>query len=66
MAKTKWSRASAAEAAAILHSKGTKRVRPHNLSRCVHHWRACAYCGLMNLKNEATRKALKQKCVVWE
>ncbi len=29
-------------------------------------WRFCAHCGLMNLKNEATRQALKRPCEVWE
>jgi len=29
-------------------------------------WVFCAHCGIMNLKNDATRSALRKPCEVWE
>lgn len=41
-----------------------KRVRDsHDMGRQVLNWRCCKHCGILGLKNEATRKALRGKCV---
>jgi hypothetical protein len=39
---------------------------PHQMTQKCLNWRYCARCGLMNLKNDATRKALRQECVTEE
>lgn len=45
----------------------SKIVRgPHNMSKRILHWPYCARCGLVALKNEATRKALRKECVTEE
>lgn len=41
--------------------KGTHNFKPMILS-----WPYCANCGLVLLKNEATRKAVKQPCIQLE
>lgn len=52
---------------AFLSEKGNKRVRDHHTLTKQAVGRAyCAHCGLMNLKNDATRKALRQKCISYE
>ena len=43
-----------------------KRTGPHNLSGKLCHWAFCTNCRLLALKNKATRKALKAKCVWYE
>lgn len=51
---------------AFLADKGTKRVREHAFTKKVCHWSCCGQCGLLLLKNDATRKAVKAKCVTYE
>jgi hypothetical protein len=51
---------------AFLAEEGTVRVREHNFSRRILHWPYCAYCGLVMLKNERSRKAAKAPCVTRE
>lgn len=46
--------------------KGTKRVRPHSFSRRVLSWPYCEHCGLLLLKNDATRAEARKQCVVYE
>lgn len=53
------------EAAALLAKRGTQRVGPHNMSRRILHWLYCANCGLLALKNVATRAALRRPCI-WQ
>lgn len=44
-----------------------RRVRDHHdMTRQILNWRCCKHRGLLELKNEATRKALRDKCTVWE
>lgn len=49
----------------FLQQKGVKRTGNHNMSKRIIHWPYCSNCGLVALKNDVTRKALKAKCV-WE
>lgn len=52
---------------AFLALKGNKRVREsHELKGRVMHWPFCVHCGLVALKNQVSRDALKKPCVVWE
>lgn len=55
---------SAADMRAFL-AGGQKHVGTHNLSKRILHWRYCANCGLLNLKNEPTQRALRGPCT-WE
>lgn len=48
----------------LLHG-GARRTGVHDFRRKVLHWRACLRCGLMNLKNDESRRAAKRPCV-WE
>lgn len=48
--------------------KGAIGVRPHDLqpSRLRRiPWLVCRHCGLVSLRNEATRKALRVGCYRW-
>lgn len=38
----------------------------HAMTKRMLHWPVCSRCGLLGLKNDATRKALKQDCVTLE
>lgn len=49
----------------FLDQKGNRRTGTHNMSKRVISWPYCSNCGLIALKNDATRKALKQACT-WE
>jgi hypothetical protein len=48
-----------------LTSRGTLRQGTHSFTKRICHWSYCANCGLVTLKNEATRRAMKAACV-WE
>lgn len=50
----------------FLAQRGTVKSMPHNLNVAVLHWRYCSRCGLIALKNDASRKAMKAACVVEE
>jgi hypothetical protein len=51
----------------FLNQRGNKRVRDgHSLKGRILHWPYCEHCGLIALKNDVTRRALKAQCVVWE
>lgn len=56
----------AAEIREFLSYKGVKRTGTHALTQKVCHWLYCANCGFLNLKNEATRKAMKSACEWYE
>jgi hypothetical protein len=57
---------SAAEAADFLTSKGVRNTGPHRMTKKIYHWLYCSRCGLLNLKNARTRRALKGLCVIYE
>lgn len=61
---TTWERVR--DVGAWLSDRGTKRVRDHAFTRSILNWPYCAHCGLMLLKNDATRRAARAKCVVYE
>lgn len=42
--------------------KTTKRRGPHAMTGRVLNWSFCARCGLIALKNDASRVALKRDC----
>lgn len=55
-----------AEARAFLRDKGRANVGRHAMTKRIFHWPYCARCGLLALKNEPTRRALRAPCVVYE
>jgi hypothetical protein len=63
VSKASWKRVS--NVRDFLSAKGNIRTGTHNMSKKTLHWPYCANCGLILLKNEATRKAYKAPCV-WE
>ncbi len=42
-----------------------KRRGPHSFTCKLLNWWYCAHCGLMTLRNEATRLAMRRQCE-WE
>lgn len=54
------------DAHAFLAEKGTKRVGVHTMGGRIAHWAFCRRCGLVALRNPATRRALRAPCVVYE
>lgn len=58
-----WHQETAEEKAEYEKWKKRRIVRaPHAMTRKLKNWTYCSRCGLLSLKNEATRKALKQGC----
>ncbi len=49
----------------FLTRKGSIRRQPHNFSRKVLSWMSCCTCGLLTLRNDPTKKAMKKMCE-WE
>ncbi len=47
-------------------TKGTVKRGPHQMTKRILHWPYCSRCGLMALKNDASRAALKRECVTEE
>jgi hypothetical protein len=60
-----WRKLSDVEKRDFMSRRGVRKTGEHRMTRKVLHWRACTRCGLMNLRNDATRKALAKPCV-WE
>jgi hypothetical protein len=56
---------SPADAKAFLAANGLKRTGPHRMTQRLLNYMYCANCGLLNLKNDVTRAALKKVCM-WE
>lgn len=56
---------SPAEARELIAKRGAVRNGPHKLTARVLHWAYCTQCGLLALRNDATRAALRRPCV-WE
>jgi len=52
--------------AARLKSKKLFKTVPHQFTRKVFNWLSCTGCGLVTLKNEATRKRMQESCVSME
>lgn len=57
-----WKRLSAKEKADLLKSEGVTRTGPHNMKGKVLHWPYCGNCGLLALKNDVSRAALRSLC----
>jgi hypothetical protein len=58
-----WRQESAEERAEYERWKKRKIQRaPHSMTMKLLNWHYCSRCGILNLKNEATRKALKEGC----
>lgn len=51
---------------AFLAEEGVKSVGIHSFTWKVLHHHACVRCGLLPLKNDATRRAMREPCVVYE
>lgn len=66
MSERTWQRVTGSALRELLDSKGEKRVRDHAMTKRILNWSYCAHCGLVGLKNDATRKALKEKCITYE
>jgi hypothetical protein len=47
---------------------GQLRIRAHAMTKKMKRlpWPYCAHCGLMALKNDASRREMKKPCVVEE
>jgi hypothetical protein len=43
---------------------GALKLRPHSMTRRLKHfpWPVCKHCGLVGLRNKATKKALRVGC----
>lgn len=61
-----WVTLSREESREFLNRRGVVRRQPHAMSRKVLHWPYCARCGLVSLRNEATRLALRAACAAEE
>ena len=59
-------RLSRSEATQFLADRGIRRAGPHRMTKRIFHWPYCARCGLVALKNDATRRALRAQCVTYE
>lgn len=55
----------ASEMRAFLSHQGQRRTGPHRMTKRILHWQFCATCGLLALKNEVSRRALRAPCM-WE
>ena len=45
--------------------EGVTGIRPHEMTAKVLHWPRCKHCGLVALRNDATRAKLREGCYVW-
>ena len=54
---------SSKEALEFLRLQGKRVTRVHALTEKICHWPYCKHCGLVALKNDPTRKALKGPCL---
>jgi hypothetical protein len=50
----------------FMAEKGQRKERVHAFTKRACSWPYCAHCGLVLLKNDATRKAAKQACITFE
>lgn len=65
MSKAQWHKVT--DVRGFLAEKGIRRIGVHSPQplRCIP-WPVCSRCGLVYLKNEATRKAIKEGCIIYE
>lgn len=47
---------------AKIKSRKMFKMVPHQFTKKVFHWLYCSGCGLVNLKNDSTRKRMSQPC----
>ena len=53
--------------AAPAKPKGASALRPHNPRKYKQiPWAVCRYCGIVYLRNDVTRKAIKRGCWKYE
>jgi hypothetical protein len=57
---------SPAEMREFLAFPGKKSIGTHSMTKKICHWSYCSRCGLLALKNSATRRALRAPCVTYE
>lgn len=50
------------DARSFLSMQGQKHRGTHRMTERILHWLYCANCGLVNLKNDTTRRALRATC----
>lgn len=57
-----------ADVRAFLAEQGRKVTGAHSMTGVLKRmpWPYCKRCGLIALRNDATRKALREPCVTWE
>ncbi|HEY0712278.1 MAG TPA: hypothetical protein VGF45_06375 [Polyangia bacterium] len=61
----RWNRV--ADVRAFLASQGRRSVGVHQMKNVKRMpWPLCTRCGLLALRNDASRKALREQCVVEE
>jgi hypothetical protein len=64
---TTWTTMPSSDVREFLARKGAKRVQEHAFKlRKRIPWPICAHCGLLALRNDRTRKAMREKCVSYE
>ncbi len=51
---------------AFLAEEGVLSVGVHAFTWKVMHYHACSRCGLLPLKNDATRREMRKPCIVYE
>jgi len=53
---------SEAEKRQLLAAVDNEPKRPHAFTKKMMHWPMCGRCGLLALKNDATKKAIREGC----
>lgn len=65
MGEPRWTRVE--DVKGFLASKGQRSVGVHQMRHAKRiSWPLCSRCGLLALRNDATRKALREPCVIEE
>jgi hypothetical protein len=55
-----------ADVARFLADKGQKKVGDHSFNKIILNYPYCSHCGLVALKNDISRRAMKEKCVYYD
>jgi hypothetical protein len=62
-ANIEWRQETAEDRAAYAKWRTRRIVRaPHSMTRKLLNWYFCSRCGLLSLKNDVTRRALREGC----
>lgn len=62
-----WTTLAPSEVREFLSRKGQRREGTHAFKQHKRiPWPMCRHCGLLALRNEATRRAMRAKCITWE